>query len=95
MTPVNMTLEELKYYNGTNNKKNLIALKNIILDVSGSEFYSPEGSYGIFAGKDISVALAKSSFESIYFNAYNNVRNIIKLVWIKSLRKGNFRLVVW
>ena len=30
----------------------------MILDVSGSEFYGPEGSYRMFVGKDISVALA-------------------------------------
>ena len=42
----------------------------MILDVSGSEHYGPQGSYKIFAGKEVSFALAKMSFKPEFFNCY-------------------------
>ena len=36
----------------------------MILDVTGHDHYKPEGSYRMFVGKDVSVALAKMSFEN-------------------------------
>ncbi|KAK9914231.1 hypothetical protein M0R45_038021 [Rubus argutus] len=60
-----VTLEELKQYDGSDPKKPLLmAIKAQIYDVSQSRmFYGPGGPYALFAGKDASRALAKMSFE--------------------------------
>ena len=63
-----MKLSELAQYNGKNNSKTYLACKGIVFDVSSSEFYSGEGNYSNFAGKDCSVNLARMSFEE---NDYN------------------------
>lgn len=50
---------------GRIDKEILIGVNGKIYDVSygGSHIYQPGGSYGIFAGKDATRALAKMSFE--------------------------------
>ncbi|CAK9136784.1 unnamed protein product [Ilex paraguariensis] len=60
-----ITLEELKQYDGSDSKKPLLmAIKGQIYDVSQSRmFYGPGGPYALFAGKDASRALAMMSFE--------------------------------
>ncbi|XP_074282136.1 membrane steroid-binding protein 2-like isoform X2 [Silene latifolia] len=60
-----ITEEELKQYDGSDNDKPLLmAIKGLIYDVSQSRmFYGPGGPYALFAGKDASRALAKMSFE--------------------------------
>jgi len=60
-----VTLEELKQYDGSDLKKPLLmAIKGQIYDVSQSRvFYGPGGPYHMFTGKDASRALAKMSFE--------------------------------
>ena len=57
-----LTVEELEQYDGRNGKIYL-ACSGIIFDVTDSPTYQPKGSYGMFAGKDATVALAKYSFE--------------------------------
>jgi len=62
MAKRDFTKEELKEFDGTNPEKPvLIGIKGRVFDVSSSEFYTPGGSYSVFAGKDASRALAKSS----------------------------------
>ncbi|CAA7389066.1 unnamed protein product [Spirodela intermedia] len=66
--PVQMgdvTLEELKAYDGSDPKKPLLmAIKGQIYDVSMSRmFYGPGGPYALFAGRDASRALALMSFD--------------------------------
>ncbi|KAL8238926.1 hypothetical protein R6Q59_015493 [Mikania micrantha] len=58
-----LTLEELNQYDGTNPSKPIyIAVKGRIFDVSTAKsFYGPGGSYAMFAGKDATRALAKMS----------------------------------
>jgi predicted heme/steroid binding protein len=69
-----MTLEELKKYNGKDEKKICIAIKGEIFDVSrGASFYGPGGPYDVFAGREASRAFAKFSFKGLkntyaYFN---------------------------
>ncbi|KAG0479103.1 hypothetical protein HPP92_013822 [Vanilla planifolia] len=60
-----VTLEELKAYDGSNPKKPLlVAIKGNIYDVSRSRmFYGPGGPYSLFAGRDASRALALMSFD--------------------------------
>ncbi|KMZ59076.1 Membrane-associated progesterone receptor component 1 [Zostera marina] len=60
-----MTLEELKVYDGSDPKKNLLmAIKGQVYDVSKSRiFYGPGGNYSLFAGKDATRALALMSFD--------------------------------
>ncbi|KAI9857440.1 MAG: hypothetical protein M1824_004848 [Vezdaea acicularis] len=42
----------------------LVAIKGVVFDVTGNSSYSPGGTYHVFAGKDASRALAKSSLKS-------------------------------
>jgi hypothetical protein len=42
-----------------------------VFDVSDSEYYKKDSSYGIFAGKDCSVMVAKWKAEDRYANLYN------------------------
>jgi len=62
-----------------------LAIKDVVFDVSSSGTcgfitynplanYRKGASYEIFAGREISVALAKMSFEPKYFNAYESVK---------------------
>nr|CCA26113.1 heme/steroid binding domaincontaining protein putati [Albugo laibachii Nc14] len=63
----NLTKEELKKFNGTDNirKTIYVAICGKIYDVTmdGGTFYGPEGSYKAFAGNDASRALALMSFD--------------------------------
>jgi predicted heme/steroid binding protein len=54
-----MGLKELGKYDGKTYNKIYIAVKDSIFDVTSSEHYREDGSYSLFAGKDISLASAK------------------------------------
>ena len=65
-----ISMEELKKNNGVNTKNVWLAIKELVFDVSSSglygnlyqfyiEAYAPDGSYGVFAGQECSVAFAK------------------------------------
>ncbi|ROT37728.1 cytochrome b5 [Sodiomyces alkalinus F11] len=56
-----IAVEELVAANGTNGGKTYVAIKGIVYDVSGNKAYQPGGSYHVFAGKDASRALGKTS----------------------------------
>ena len=56
-----ISLEELATADGSNPDKVWVAIKGTVFDVSGNSSYVKGGSYNIFAGKDASRALAKSS----------------------------------
>ncbi|XP_037447575.1 membrane steroid-binding protein 1-like [Triticum dicoccoides] len=60
-----VTEKELGLYDGSDPKKPLlIAINGQIYDVTQSRiFYGPGGPYALFAGRDVSRALAKMSFE--------------------------------
>jgi len=68
-TPVNLdppkddpiTAEELADANGVDGKKCYVAIKGTVYDVSGKDAYLPGGSSHVFAGKDASRALGKTS----------------------------------
>lgn len=53
-----MSIDELSKYNGRNGQPTYLGVMGVVLDVSGSPFYQPDSSYGIFAGTDCSIALA-------------------------------------
>ena len=57
-------------YDGTNGT-NYLAIKGVILDVSNSHFYAKDGPYGIFAGKDCSMALATMKIDESACNVYH------------------------
>ncbi|KAI8912842.1 cytochrome b5-like heme/steroid binding domain-containing protein [Gorgonomyces haynaldii] len=59
------TPEELSKYNGTNPELPVyLAVKGTIFDVSSArEMYQPGKGYSVFAGKDASRALGKSSLK--------------------------------
>jgi len=70
-----ITLEELASYNGVDKKEIYVSVKNIVFDVTNSDHYNKTGEgYNIFAGKDISIALAKMSFDPKYFNNYGKIK---------------------
>ncbi|KAI9819849.1 MAG: hypothetical protein M1827_006418 [Pycnora praestabilis] len=71
-TPVNLappkhdpiSVEHLSKCDGSSSSyPTLVAIKGTIFDVSGNKAYGPDGSYKVFAGKDASRALAKSSLK--------------------------------
>ncbi|KAI1662651.1 cytochrome b5 [Daldinia decipiens] len=56
-----ISVEELAKADGTEGQKAYVAIKGIVYDVSGNKAYQEGGSYHVFAGKDASRALAKTS----------------------------------
>ncbi|KAJ5113525.1 hypothetical protein N7456_002059 [Penicillium angulare] len=57
--------EELAKCNGTDpNRPTLVAIKGVVFDVSRNAAYGSSGQYRVFAGKDPSRALAKSSLKA-------------------------------
>ncbi|KAF5016957.1 hypothetical protein F66182_11199 [Fusarium sp. NRRL 66182] len=53
--------EELAKANGSDGGKCYVAIKGKVYDVTGNKAYQPGGSYNVFAGKDASRALGKTS----------------------------------
>lgn len=56
-----ISLDELAKADGTEGGKCFVGIKGKVYDVTGNKAYQPGGSYHVFAGKDASRALAKSS----------------------------------
>ncbi|KAI1778317.1 cytochrome b5 [Hypoxylon cercidicola] len=56
-----ISAEELAKADGTEGQKAYVAIKGKVYDVSGNKAYRTGGSYHVFAGKDASRALAKTS----------------------------------
>jgi hypothetical protein len=75
-----LTYEELKKYTGKDGYPIFISINHKIFDVSHKgillflkliycvEFYHEGGSYSMFNGHDVSVALAHHQLENKYFN---------------------------
>lgn len=58
--PRNFTLEQLKKFDGKEDRPVYLSLKGTVFDVSrGKQFYGPGGPYEVFAGRECGVALAK------------------------------------
>lgn len=58
------TPQSLVKYNGSDDPKIFIAVRNRVFDVTmGAAFYGPGGPYENFAGRDASRGLARNSFE--------------------------------
>ncbi|KAH6899899.1 cytochrome b5-like heme/steroid binding domain-containing protein [Thelonectria olida] len=53
--------EELARSNGAEGEKCYVAIKGKVYDVTGNKAYAPGASYNVFAGKDASRALGKTS----------------------------------
>ncbi|KAI0005649.1 cytochrome b5 [Xylariaceae sp. FL0662B] len=56
-----ISLDELAKADGTEGHKAYVAIKGKVYDVTGNKAYQEGGSYHVFAGKDASRALAKTS----------------------------------
>eukprot|EP00919_Chromeraceae_sp_WS-2016_P000565 GHVR01001461.1.p1 GENE.GHVR01001461.1~~GHVR01001461.1.p1 ORF type:complete len:151 (-),score=42.98 GHVR01001461.1:319-771(-) len=67
-----LTLDELSVYDGSNGVDIYVALKGIVYNITshenGRKLYGPGEGYHCFAGKDVTRALAKMSFDSKEFN---------------------------
>ncbi|CAI2383262.1 unnamed protein product [Moneuplotes crassus] len=66
-----LTKEQLKEFDGVKreDKKIYIGVKNEIFDLTkNAEMYGPEGAYGCFSGKEVSIAMAKNSTEEDVIN---------------------------
>lgn len=65
LKPCDMTRDALAKFNGKDGMAIYVALNGVIYDVTlkGSDNYGAQGSYSQFAGRDVSRALAKMSFE--------------------------------
>ncbi|KAK9454478.1 cytochrome b5-like heme/steroid binding domain-containing protein [Dipodascopsis uninucleata] len=58
------TPEELRKYDGVESDKIYVAVKGVVFDVSHKrDVYGPQKSYSVFAGKDGSRGLGKSSLK--------------------------------
>lgn len=68
-----VTLEELKKYNGKDNelKKCWVSVKGKVYDVTKSGFYGVGGPYNLFAGHDCSICLAKNSFDPTLLDKFD------------------------
>ncbi|CAK5077225.1 unnamed protein product [Meloidogyne enterolobii] len=61
-----MTVEELKGYNGVENERIYMALNGNIYDVTrGKDFYGPQGAYGALAGHDATRALGTMNIKLV------------------------------
>ncbi|KAL1957135.1 hypothetical protein VTO42DRAFT_6278 [Malbranchea cinnamomea] len=59
-----ISVEELSKCDGSDpSRPTLVAIKGIVFDVSRNPAYGPGGNYHVFAGKDSSRALARSSLK--------------------------------
>ncbi|KAI7777198.1 hypothetical protein SLS64_012755 [Diaporthe eres] len=56
-----ISLEELAKADGKEGAKCYVAIKGKVYDVTGNKMYQPGNSYNVFAGKDASRALGKTS----------------------------------
>lgn len=65
-----LTLEELKQYNGETKPQVFVAVKGIIYDVSSSDFYRKGAAYGVFAGHDASINLGNMSHDEKLLNKW-------------------------
>lgn len=71
----NLTLEELAKYNGVANKRVFVCVKGDIFDVSSAPFYTPGGSYHVFAGTEATTSLAKGDLDGKFLNTPNQELN--------------------
>lgn len=61
-----MTLAELRKYDGRNEERVLLSVNREIYDVSkGTRFYGPDGPYASLAGRDATRALASFSVDAV------------------------------
>ncbi|KAJ1326618.1 membrane-associated progesterone receptor component [Microdochium nivale] len=56
-----ISLADLALADGSEGSKAYVAIKGKVYDVTGNKAYQTGGSYNVFAGKDASRALAKTS----------------------------------
>jgi len=79
MTKQDLTIEQLKEYNGTNsNGRILTAIYGDIFDVSRrNDLYGPGGAYSLFAGRDATRALSKMQLtQTLFSDEYDDLKDL-------------------
>lgn len=68
-----LTLEELRQFDGVQKREIFLAIKGKIYDVSSSPAYRKSSDYGVLAGHDASVNLAKMSKEEKFLDMSSKI----------------------
>lgn len=81
--PRNFTKEQLRYFDGSTDEKSgetkplYMSVGGTVFDVSGARnFYGPDAPYGVFAGRECGVALAKMSFDEKYLDDLEGIDSL-------------------
>ena len=61
-------------YDGVKDPMLFVALKGVIYNVTGSQFYEPGSGYHAFTGRDASINLAKMSHDDQFYNKYGEIQ---------------------
>jgi membrane-associated progesterone receptor component len=70
--PRNFTQQQLRHFDGHDNKPVYLSISGIVFDVSkGRDFYGPGGPYEKFAGRECGVALSKMSFDEEHLDDFD------------------------
>jgi membrane-associated progesterone receptor component len=81
--PRNFTQKQLLQFDGTMDEKMqepkpiYLSVNGTVFDVSeGRDFYGPDGPYGLFAGHECGVALAKMSFDTAHLDNFDGIEEL-------------------
>lgn len=73
----NFTLQQLRHFDGRDDKAVYLSVSGIVFDVSeGRGFYGPGGPYEKFAGRECGVALAKMSFDEQHLDDFEGIGSL-------------------
>ncbi|MEI7942077.1 MAG: hypothetical protein WCH76_02785 [Candidatus Riflemargulisbacteria bacterium] len=77
LTPYNLTIKELKNFNGKDGKKAFIAVNGTIYDVSGQKAWVSGNHKGVDAGQDVSKEILKAPHGITVLDKLNIVGKVL------------------